>query len=148
MKRPWLILALASLAFGQSGNKLEADLQSMPGSRQLTDDILALAPADAQPSRRVVMDFTNELTMALAGARRSPENVAMLARAIADVMQSDGVPTWKYRATLHEAQQALISMKVFPQMAQHAADKLRVLGQQVRGPEDLPVTTPVRLAPK
>jgi hypothetical protein len=141
MTHPALIIALASIAFAQSGNKLDADLLAQNNSQQIADDILSLTDTKPQPSRRVVLDFTDELTRALIGKRRSAENVANLGAAIVDVLRSDGVPTWKYRAFLDAARQTLVSMGVSQQGAQRVADRLRILGQQVRGPEDLPAAS-------
>ena len=149
MQRAWLgVPLLAASLFAQSGNKLEADLLALGGAptgavnQQLVNDILSLTETNPQPSRRVVLDFVDELTRALAGQKLAAEPVAQLSAAILDVLHSDGVPTSKYRAMVENARRALISMGVAMPVAQRVIGRLTILGQQVRGPEDLPVAAP------
>jgi hypothetical protein len=143
MKYAWLLLAVG--LFAQTGNKLEADLLALNGAptaamnQQLANDILSLAETNAQPSRRVVLDFTDELTRALAGRKLAADMISQLSIGILDVLHSDGVPTSKYRASLDRAHKALLAMGVAEPVAQRVVNRLMVLGQQVRGPEDLPV---------
>ncbi len=129
------------MVFAQSVDKLAADLRNL-SSPQLADDILAQAEPNAQPSRRVVMDFTDELMRALAGKTRRPEDVSQLSTAIVDVLHSSGVVTRKYRATIDSVRQSLQAMGVTEAAAQRVAGRLMVVGQEVRGPEDLPVSAP------
>jgi hypothetical protein len=140
----------AAILLAQSGNKLEADLlaqNGVPTARQLADDILSLAETDAQPSRRVVLDFTNDLALALVVRHRTPATIAQLSQGILGVLHSDGVPTLQYRASLDRVHKSLLAMGVPGPQAQHLVDRLKILGQQVRGPEDLPVDFPARKAP-
>jgi hypothetical protein len=155
MKRAWLCVPLlAATLFAQSGNKLESDLLSLNGAptaavnQQLVNDILSLAETNPQPSRRVVLDFVDELTRALAGKKLAAENLSQLAVAILDVLHSDSVTTSKYGAMMERARQTLIAMGVAAPVAQRVVNRLMILGQQVRGPEDLPVASPKIAAPK
>jgi hypothetical protein len=149
MQRAWLgVPLLAASLLAQSGNKLEADLLALGGAptgavnQQLVNDILSLTETNPQPSRRVVSDFVDELTRALAGQKLAAAPVAQLSAAILDVLHSDGVPTSKYRAMVENARRALIAMGVAMPVAQRVIGRLTILGQQVRGPEDLPVAAP------
>jgi hypothetical protein len=54
------------------------------------------------------------------------------------VMHSDGVPTSKYRESLDRVHKALVAMGVRDQIAQRVVNKLMIVAQQVRGPEDTP----------
>jgi hypothetical protein len=143
MKYAWLLLASTLLA--QSGNKLEADLLALSGAptaavnQQLTNDILSLAETIPQPSRRVVNDFVDELTRALAGQKLDVRMISQLSTSIFGVLQSDRVTTTKYREYLDLAHKALLAMGVPEPAAKRVIDRLAILGQQVRGPEDLPL---------
>ena len=67
------LLVTAGLC-AQSTARLDADLMALSNpsasrsavAQQLTDDILALADKDAQPSRQTVFEFADELTKAKA----------------------------------------------------------------------------------
>jgi hypothetical protein len=143
MKVAWLLLG--AMVFAQNGNKLEADLLALNGAptaavnQQLTNDILALAETISQPSRRVVLDFVDELTRALAGQKLDARMIAQLSIGILDVLHSDGVTTSKYHESLDRAHKALLAMGVQESTAKRVIDRLTILGQQVRGPEDLPL---------
>jgi hypothetical protein len=143
-------LLFAATLFAQSGNKLEADLLALGGAptaavnQQLTNDILSLAETIPQPSRRVVLDFVDELTRSLAGQKLDARMIAQLSVGIVDVLHSDGVTTSKYRESLDRAHKALLAMSVPAPSAQRVANRLMILGQEVRGPEDPPLSPELR----
>jgi hypothetical protein len=136
-------LLFAAALFAQSGNRLEADLLALNGAptaainQQLTNDILALAETIPQPSRRVVQDFAEELTRALAGQKLTSDMIAQLSVGIVDVLHSDGVTTSKYRESLDRAHKALLAMSVPAAAAQRVVNRLMILAQEVRGPDDI-----------
>ena len=148
MKVAWLLLA--STLFAQSGNKLESDLLALSGAptaavnQQLTSDILSLAETTPQPSRRVINDFVDELTRALAGQKLASDMIAQLSIGITGVLHSDGVTTSKYHESLDRAHKALLAMSVPAPAAQRVVNRLMILGQEVRGPEDPPISPELR----
>lgn len=140
---------LAGALCAQSSNKLDSDLLALKtatvdsASRQLASDILSLSNTQAQPSRRSVMDFTDQLARALVNKNLRPNAISELTSAILDILHSDGLLTSKYDASIEQARQALIANGVSAKEAQAVSDQLRVIGQDIRGPEDSPVF-PVR----
>jgi len=122
------------------------------GAQQLTDDILALANKDAQPSRQTVLDFAGNLGAALAGKLVAAESTKPVTQAIAqlilDVLQSSSMPSSRFHATIASFRNALIAFNVTAVQAKAAEDRLLILGQEVRGPEDVPVQIHYRLLPK
>jgi hypothetical protein len=151
MRHTWLfLLFVASTAFAQSVNKLDADLFALSGTpgaavtQQLTNDILSLVENNAQPSRRNVLDFADELMRALVGKKLPANSVSQLTAAILDVIHSDGVTTSKYRGAFERANQALLAMGVAAPVAKRVTGRLMVMGQEIRGPDDGPVR-PVRV---
>jgi len=139
MKRTALgLVLLASLAFAQrTRDKLTDDLRGI-SSLQIADDILALAEPGAEPSRRTVREFTDELTAAMIG-KPSGAYIPQLRTAIVDVLHSNALPGWRYREAIESLRSRLAAMRVPYAEAQRVADRLKVVGQEVRGPDDLPV---------
>lgn len=126
----------------QSTARLDSDLAALanPGApvaaiaTRLTDDILALAERDARPSRQTALDFSVELTKALAG---KGANVQGVTAAILDVLQSSGTPSYRFHTVIDSFRDALIALNVTAVQAKSAANRLMILGQEVRGPEDI-----------
>jgi hypothetical protein len=140
----------------QSADKLNSDLMTLmnPGASrnavagQITDDILALAEKDAQPSRQTVVDFADELTKALAGKQlpvQKPKlslaepNLQRVTEPILDVLQSSGATSYRFHEAIDRFRSALIALNVTAAQAKSAANQLFILGQEIRGPEDLPL---------
>jgi hypothetical protein len=140
------LLVTASLC-AQSTDKLNSDLTALanPGAarnaviQQVTNDILALAERDAQPSRQTVVDFTEELAKALAGKQLTMEGIKAVTQAILDVLQSSGMTSHRFHDAIDHFRDALIALNATAAQAKSAANRLLILGQEVRGPEDLPV---------
>ncbi len=143
----------------QSTAKLNADLMALSNpvvsrnavALQITDDILALAEKDAQPSRQTVFEFADELTKASFPAlNRAGKRVIVLppgtqptlqtvSQAILDVLHSSGVPSYRFHEAIDRFRNAISVLSATPAQAKSAADRLLILGQEVRGPEDLPL---------
>jgi hypothetical protein len=143
----------------QSTDKLLSDLTALtsPGAsraavaQEITNDILALAEKDAQPSRQTVVEFADELTKALAGTSLGPKvkrfplsqkplsspPLQMVTQAILDVLQSSSVTSYRFHDAIERFRNALIALNATSAQAKSAADRLFILGQEVRGPEDL-----------
>lgn len=107
-------------------------------SQQLTNDIISSAERDHQPSRTAVVSFANELTGALGGRDLPANALSRLTTSIVEVLQSAGIGTLRFRASVSRAQEALISLGVDASTAQAVASRLMEIGKEVRGPEDIP----------
>ncbi len=140
-------LLLTAALCAQSAARLDSDLTALtnPGAsrnavaQQVADDILALAEKDAQPSRRTVFDFADELTKALAGKGLTTEKAKPVSQAILDVLESSGMASYRFHAIIDGFRDALIALNATAAQAKSAAGRLLILGQEIRGPEDLPV---------
>jgi hypothetical protein len=142
-----VVLLSASAASAQSTARLDSDLAALSSpnapiaaiANRATDDILALADNDAPPSRKTTLDFSIELTKALAGKSSSPAVLKRADAAILEVLQSSGIPSARFHASLDHFRDALLALGVSPAAARDAANQLMILGQEVRGPEGIKV---------
>jgi hypothetical protein len=153
-------LLLTAGLCAQSTDKLNSDLVSLanPGAsrndvtQQVTNDILALAEKDAQPSWLTVFEFADELTKSLAARPVGPQvkplpklskplliepPLQRVTQAILDVLQSSGVTSYRFHDAVERFRNALIALNATAAQAKSAADRLFILGQEVRGPEDI-----------
>jgi hypothetical protein len=145
MKRALCFLLLSVFAGAQSTAKLDSDLAGLADPRapiaaiatRITDDILALAEKDAQPSRQTALDFSVELSKALAGKAAPQSKVQEVDAAILEVLQSSGVPSARFHSSIDRFRDALIALDVSPAVARNAGNRLLILAQEVRGPEDI-----------
>lgn len=132
---PWLERLRADLSAVMSASK--------PKERAfhtaVADDIMALAELDHRPSRTLVQEFANDLTSALV-PRGWPVRrlVRQLTADIEKVLQSAGTSTADFHEAVDDAQKVLIALGVSTPAAQNLARQLRSIGEQVRGPEDIP----------
>lgn len=146
MNRITCLLILTATLFAQPTAKLDSDLSALSKSdaplaaiaTRVTDDILALADKDAQPSRKTTLDFATELARGLFAKPSSETQIAAVDAAIVDVLQSSGAPSYRFHGAIDRFRDALLAMNVAPAAARNAANQLFILGQEVRGPEDSP----------
>ena len=110
-----------------------------PIRQQFVDDIIALAEKGHQPSRPTVTKFVDELTAGLLSSDLSINALSQVTTSIVEVLHSAGTGTLKFRTSVNDAQQALISLGVRASQATSIAVRLTDLGKEVRGPDDLPV---------
>jgi len=142
----------------QSTAKLDSDLTSLAVANapiaaianRLTDDILALAEKDAEPSRQTTLDFAVELAKTLAGkvevwpgggslrtrVLRQHPPIQVVSSTIVEVLQSSGVASYRFHDAITRFREALIALNATAAQASSAANHLMILGQEVRGPED------------
>ncbi len=145
MRLAFCFLSMAAAVCAQATTKLDSDLSALarPGApiasiaTRIADDILALAEKDAQPSRQTTLDFSVELSKALTGKRSSAEKVQAVSDAMLLVIQSSGVPSARFHSAIEQFRAALIALDASPLDARSAANRLMILGQEVRGPEDI-----------
>ncbi len=144
-ERTLLLLLLSAGLGAQSTARLDSDLAGLasPGAplaaiaTRITDDILALAEKDARPSRQTALDFSVELAKALAGKPAAASKVQAVDAAILEVLQSSGVPSARFHSSIDHFRDALIALDVNRVAAGNAANRLMILAQEVRGPEDI-----------
>jgi hypothetical protein len=145
MKSAIYFLLLSANLGAQSTARLDSDLAGLASpaapiaaiATRVADDILALAEKDAQPSRQTVLDFSVELAKALAGKPAAASKVQAVDAAILEVLQSSGVPSARFHSSIDHFRNALIALDVNRAAAGNAANRLMILAQEVRGPEDI-----------
>ncbi|HEY1760461.1 MAG TPA: hypothetical protein VGG72_34120 [Bryobacteraceae bacterium] len=131
------LLVTAGLS-AQSTGKLASDLMTHAATQQVTYDIMAMAEKDALPSRQAVSDLSEELTKALAGKQMTAEKTKAVTDAIQEVLQSSGAASYRFHASVDRFRDSLIALDATAVEAKAAAGRLLILGQDVRGPEDIP----------
>lgn len=107
-------------------------------SAQLAAEITLLSKRNwggQSPSESTVTRFTEDLTTALLGKNITTDRAAALQKEMADVLSGKGstfIPAARFRETL-------LSCGVDDRNTQVVVDRFTHLGQEVRGPDDLPV---------
>lgn len=104
-------------------------------SNQLVDEMMALAKSNQTPARTTVQRFCEDLTTALMGKDMTTIRAAALQKAILGVMSGKGstfMPTNKLYDTL-------AGFRIDDRTIQGIVDRFREIGQEVRGPDDLPL---------
>jgi hypothetical protein len=104
-------------------------------SKQLVDEMMVQAKAHQTPSRYAVQRFSDDLTTALIGRDITTIRAAALQKAIADLMRGKGstfIPASSLRETL-------TSCGIDDRTVQAIVQRFIDIGQEVRGPDDLPV---------
>jgi hypothetical protein len=103
-------------------------------AKQLTDEMMAQAKAHQTPSRYAVQRFSEDLTTALIGRDITTIRASALQKAIADLMSGKG-STFLPASSLRET---LTSCGVNEPTVQAIVQRFIDIGQEVRGPDDLP----------
>ncbi|MGA3187989.1 MAG: hypothetical protein ABSF22_12840 [Bryobacteraceae bacterium] len=104
-------------------------------SNQLVDEMMALAKRDQSPSRASVQRFSEDLTSALSGKDVTSVRAAALQKAIADLLGGKG-STFRPATRLRET---LASCGIDERTVQLIVARFIDIGQEVRGPDDLPL---------
>ena len=145
MKRSlWLCTLFAAGLWAQPTAKLDSDLAALSGpnpavaaiANRVTDDILGLAEKDSMPSRQAALDLAIALTRALAAKPLRPYFITAASGAVLEVLQSSGTSSGRFHQAVDRFRQALIQIGATSSLADAAAGKLMILGQEVRGPDD------------
>ena len=155
MKCAISLLLLAGALAAQPGNtpdrasavrKLNSTLLSLKDgnssdavSAQFAADLTALADRDHRPSSIRIKVLADELTMVLNAKNLRPDALPQIAGPIFDVLQSAGTSTMGFNDSVTRFETALRLLNVEPRRARSAADRLRAIGKEVRGPDDSPV---------
>ncbi|MCU1273924.1 MAG: hypothetical protein JWO48_1355 [Bryobacterales bacterium] len=127
-------------------DRLRADISSLAkagltSTEKLADDIMALAETP-QPPRSVVQAFADNLIHALVGKPLHNHNlVRQLATGIQKTLESAGTSTIRFHETIAAAKNAMRGLGISESRAQRLAIELKAIGDKVRGPEDIPLTS-------
>jgi hypothetical protein len=113
------------------------DPQANRGARsmELALEMALLANRDQSPAQTTVQRFSEDLTTALLGKDITTIRAAALQKSIRDVLSGKGstfLPASRFR-------QALASCGVEDRTVQAIVDQFTHMGQEVRGPDDIPV---------
>jgi len=94
------------------------------------------------PPRIVVQAFADNLINALVGKPLNNQHlVRQLATGIQTTLQSAGTSTVHFRETIAAAKKAMRGLGISESQAQMLANELKSIGDKVRGPEDIPLTS-------
>jgi hypothetical protein len=104
-------------------------------SNELVNEMMALAKSDQSPSRTTVQRFSEDLTAALLGKDVTTIRAAALEKAISGVLSGKG-STFLPACSLYET---LAGFRLDDRTIQVIVDRFREIGQEVRGPDDLPL---------
>ena len=104
-------------------------------SNQLVDQMMSLAKSDQSPSRATVQRFSEDLTTALLGKDVTKIRAEELEKAITGVLSGKG-STFLPASRLHDT---LAGFRLDDRTIQLIVDRFREIGQEIRGPDDLPV---------
>ncbi len=104
-------------------------------SKQLVDEMMAQAKPHQSPSRASVQRFCEDLTTALIGRDITTVRAKVLRQAIVDVMGGKG-STFLPASSLRET---LTGCGIEEPTVQAIVQRFIDIGQEVRGPDDLPV---------
>lgn len=104
-------------------------------SNQLVDEMMALAKRDQSPSRPAVQRFCEDLTTALIGKDMTQTRAEALQKAITDVLSGSG-STFRPASNLHDT---LVGFRIEDRTIQRIVDRFRDIGQEIRGPDDMPI---------
>jgi hypothetical protein len=147
------LLLVASCLTGQAVDSqaafqnLSASLRELRASHEtlvshrdrINKDILALSDAAHRPSMFRVATFTARLTDVLVERNVSASQAATIATEINTVLQGAGLGTWKIKDALSGLTAALNAIGVSATDAKKVATELEMLGNEVRGPQGMPL---------
>jgi hypothetical protein len=103
-------------------------------------EIMSLAEWGHAPSLTRVEIFAAGLVSALTGKHRAnPKRLDRLADCIEYVLQCAGESTFEFRGRIAEGEQILRAAGVDVARGRELAQQLEAIGDDVRGPEDMPV---------
>ena len=145
------VIALAVELVGQSSrngrtvvNEMDATLLAVKTSatpraslsRQLADEVMSLAEANHRPSRATVVRFVNDLIGALTAANQvTPDQAVELGQRIRDGLRGSEPNAESARHLSDD----LTALHVSASNTQVICKDFIAIGEQVRGPDDLPL---------
>ena len=108
--------------------------------QQLSADLLIVSDPQHRPAQKSLRPFVDQLVSALSGKQQPAAARTQLSAAILEVLHSAGVGTHRFRAAIDRSRDALTNIGVSAVDAARTADLLRAVGNDVRGPDDMPLT--------
>ncbi len=141
MKR--LLGCILLLSTGLAAQNVESTLLALKDSgasrkilsNRLVDEMMAMAKRNQTPSRASVQRFSEDFTSALSGRDVTKIRAQVLEKAISDLLSGKGstfVPASRLRETL-------TSCGIDERTVQAIVGRFIDVGQEVRGPDDMPV---------
>ncbi len=106
---------------------------------ELVARILAVPESMHQPKRVALTEFARELAGRLAGRDLKPAVATRIAADITGALRSAGMGTRKFTEHISSFEKSLSDMGMNVFVTRSLTSKLRTAGEQVRGPQDLPV---------
>jgi hypothetical protein len=107
-------------------------------SAQLAADLTAMADRDHRPSAIRIKVLADELSSVLNAKNLRVDALPQITGPIFDVLQSAGTSTIGFNDAISRFEVAMRVLGVEPRRARSAADRLRAIGKEVRGPDDSP----------
>lgn len=148
-----LLISAACLA-AQAGSdaRLESDLaaallslheSARRDTRQraeaLTSQLMAIPAGSHRPSRSAVSAFSRELARSLSRRPLPQAAATQLAAAIVTVLRGAGLPARALKEAVARFESVLIEAGAHAEAARSTAARLSTAGEEVRGPQDIPV---------
>jgi hypothetical protein len=138
-----LLIFCALLSFVLPAQSMETTLIALKDpqaprkalSKRLAGEMMDLAKSNQSPSRSTVQQFCDDLSGALLGKDITNVRASAVRKAVAGVLSGKG-STFLPANGLYEV---LKGCGVEERTMQTILDRFREIGQQVRGPDDLPV---------
>lgn len=109
-------------------------------SHQLSDEMMSLARHNQIPSRASVQRFSEDLTTALLGKDITTVRASVMQKALSDLMKGRG-STFLPASALRET---LTHCGIDEPTVQSIVQRFIDIGQEVRGPDDMPVLDKVK----
>jgi len=106
---------------------------------ELTQTLLAVVPTDNGPTRATVGTLARRLAAVLSGRALPPPVVNDLASSLTGVLRSAGMGNAEYKALLGRFEKALSAGGVSADAAKILSSIVASVGNEVRGPQDMPV---------
>jgi len=127
-----------------SGDKLTSILVALRSAKtapsvlspQLRDEMMAIAAPDRKPSTNTLGNFASELTDALFAKSIRDSQLAIVRSSITDLLRGT---TSNYDSATR-LREALVGIKVDQSRVQRIITRFIRIGEEIRGPDDLPAS--------
>ncbi len=107
---------------------------------RLIASLSAVPEAAHRPSRAAVVRLAREMVLRLSGRSLSRPRVAQIAADIVVALRGAGMGAADYKDAITRFEKALSGLGAPSVGVRSAGEKLRAAGDEVRGPQDLPVS--------
>jgi hypothetical protein len=100
---------------------------------------MSLAEDGFRPARSAVVQYVEALTTALISHPLSDLEASRLVSSILEILRCASMTPSRFRESIGRTEAELISIGVNAEAVLAVADRLTTVGNQVRGPEDVPL---------